>query len=78
MTAKILAKRPRPASSSLSYGRQLRRLIEDHQALAGRLVKLLEEIEDRRDHERIVAAKKQNGKRPAVSWETAAKRLKLN
>jgi hypothetical protein len=75
MTAKTLAKFRRSSSKNIAFGRQLRQLLEEQRGLTEKLVALLEELEDRQDHLRIVAAKKQNGDRPAVSWKAAKKRL---
>ena len=78
MAAKTLTKRKTSkVTSGLSYGRQLRALIQDQRALADRMVKLLERLEDEEDHLIIEEAKKRNGNRPLIPWDEAKKRLGL-
>jgi hypothetical protein len=62
---------------NLAYGRELRQLIEDHRAVAKRLVELLEYLEDEEDHRAIEEAKRRNGNKPLIPWEEAKKKLGL-
>jgi len=79
MAVKSLARRKKIKSvSGLAYGRQLRDLIEDQCALAKRLVKLIEHLEDEEDHRTIVEAEKENAGKPGIPWAEAKKRLGLD
>ena len=78
MAVKTLTRRKKVKPvSSLTYGRQLQNLIEDQRALAKRLVKLIEHLEDEEDHRAIVKAEKENAGKPGIPWEEAKKRLGL-
>ena len=79
MAGKLKHLKPKQNSRqrNLAYGRELRQLIEDHRAVAERLVELLEYLEDEEDHRAIEEAKKRNGNKPLIPWEEAKKRLGL-
>jgi hypothetical protein len=78
MAVKTLTRRKKiKPISGLAYGRQLRELIEDQRALAKRLVKLIEQLEDEEDHRAIEKAERENAGKPGIPWEEAKKRLGL-
>lgn len=78
MPAKTSLRKKSPSAVRLTrYGRQLRKLMKDHQTLTMRLAKLAEYIEDEEDHRRIVEAEKRNAGKPGIPWEEAKKILGL-
>jgi len=78
MAVKTLTQRKKVKPlSNLTYGRQLRNLIEDQRALAKRLIKLIEHLEDEEDHRAMVEAERKNAGKPGIPWEEAKKRLGL-
>jgi hypothetical protein len=79
MAVKMLPQpKARKQASALSYGRKLYALLEDQRRLAGRLAKLIEDMEDEEDHRAIERAKKRDAGKPGIPWAEAKKRLGLD